>query len=86
MAKIIDTNTKKEVSLEDGSPIKDSCKKLGVLFSCESGNCGTCAIDIIEGQDNLSELTQEEKDFVCDRDNRLACQCKIKTGDVKIKF
>ena len=43
-------------------------------------------IDIVEGQENLSELTQEEKDMGMNKTRRLACQCKIKSGNVKIKY
>jgi ferredoxin len=37
--------------------------------------------------DNLSSFTQEEKDFLGEQDReRLACQCKIRGGCVKIQF
>jgi ferredoxin len=37
--------------------------------------------------ENLSDFTQEEMDFLGDQDReRLACQCKIKGGCVKLKF
>jgi ferredoxin len=59
-----------------------------VPFACTEGVCGTCVIEVIEGKENLSDPTQEEKDFLGDGtcDERLACQCKIKSGIVKIKF
>ena len=61
MAKIIFSDTGKEINVKDEGQIKDACEKLGVPFSCAEGICGTCMIDIVEGQENLSELTQEEK-------------------------
>ncbi len=86
MAKIIFSDTGKEINVKDEGQIKDACEKLGVPFSCAEGICGTCMIDIVEGQENLSELTQEEKDMGMNKTRRLACQCKIKSGNVKIKY
>ncbi|MDP3758124.1 MAG: 2Fe-2S iron-sulfur cluster binding domain-containing protein [Candidatus Daviesbacteria bacterium] len=79
-------NRIKEINVKDKEPIKDACEKLGVPFSCTEGICGTCMIEIVDGQENLSELTQEEKDMGRDKKHRLACQCKIKSGVVKIKY
>jgi len=84
MAKII--HEKESVDVSDGKPIIEACKSLGVPFSCEEGICGLCAIEILEGEDNLSELTEEEQTLGKDKKHRLACMCKIKKGDVKIKF
>jgi len=86
MAKIIFSDNGKSINVKDKTPIKEVCKEFGIPFSCEDGICGTCMIDIIEGEDNLSELTQEEKDMGMNKTKRLACQCKIKKGIVKIKY
>lgn len=86
MAKIIRKKTGQEIELEDGDFIQDACDKLGVPFGCQNGLCGTCMIDVVEGEDNLSELTEEEETLERDRNHRLACQCKIKKGEVKISF
>ena len=48
----------KEVNVEDGKQIKDACEELGVLFACQEGYCGTCKIEVLEGSENLSELTE----------------------------
>lgn len=82
---IIKTNDN-QIELADGEPIRDVCEELGVLFSCRSGWCGTCMIDIVEGEENLFELTEEEIAMDRDRKHRLACQTKIKQGTVMIKF
>ena len=84
MAKLIKDDQEAEIS--DGEPIKEPCKEFGVLFGCEDGLCGTCLIEILEGDENLTELTQQEQDMDLDRKRRLACQCKIKGGTVKIKY
>jgi ferredoxin len=76
----------KEIEVKDGEKIIDACEELGIAISCRSGNCGICRIDIIKGSGNLSELTEEEKELSMDENTRLACQCSIKSGEVKVKF
>lgn len=87
MAKLIFENTGEEKELDDGSPIHEICEEAGVPFACTEGVCGTCVIEVVEGMENFSEFTQEEKDFLGDQDReRLACQCKLNGGCVKIKY
>ena len=86
MARLVFNKTE-EIEVQDGAPIKTACEEFGVPFACEEGVCGTCVIEVEEGMENLSSFTQEEEDFLgqmgCER---LACQCKIKSGLVKVKF
>lgn len=84
MAKITVEDKEKEVS--DGEPILQPCEELGVPFGCTEGICGSCLIDVVEGFENLSDITQAEKDMAVGSNQRLACQCKIKQGHVKIKY
>ena len=86
MGKIILESTGEEESVEDGSQIKEACEKLGVPFGCENGECGVCQIEIVEGKENLSEMNEKEKVFSADNSHRLACQCKLKKGEVRINF
>jgi ferredoxin len=88
MANLKIEHNDEDIELPDGSPIANACEEAGVPFACTEGVCGTCVIEVIEGKENLSDPTQEEKDFLGDGtcDERLACQCKIKSGIVKIKF
>lgn len=75
------------IDIEDHSAIKDVCEEAGVPFACEEGVCGTCVVEVEEGMENLSEFTEEEVDFLGEQDcERLACQCKIKGGEVKLRF
>ncbi len=87
MAKLIFEDNQEEIELEDGSPIQDSCEKAGIPFACTEGICGTCVIEVTEGMENLSPYKQEEEDFLGEmQKERLACQCNIQKGTVKIKF
>jgi ferredoxin len=87
MAKIIFSTTGEEAILENDSSIQECCEDAGVPFACTEGICGTCVIEVEEGMDNLSPYTQEEEDFLGEMGcERLACQCKIKNGSVKIRF
>lgn len=82
------THSGEEVELPEDAPIAQACEDAGVPFACTEGVCGTCVIEVKEGRENLSDPTKEEEDFLgsgtCDE--RLACQCKIKKGCVKISF
>ncbi len=87
MARLIFESTEEEKDVEDGSPLAEVCEEAGVPFACTEGVCGTCVIEVEEGMENLSPFTQEEKDFLGEQDKeRLACQCRIQGGCVKIKF
>jgi len=84
MAKLI--IDEKEHDLPDGTRIDSVCEDGGVPFSCNSGVCGTCQIEVLEGADNLGELNEEEIELGMDRHKRLSCQCVIKSGTVKITY
>ena len=84
MAKLhIDQN---EYEIPDGESIAPVCENAGIPFSCNSGVCGTCQIEIIEGAECLNELNREESELAMDRNHRLSCQCKILSGVVKVTF
>ena len=87
MAKLIHHDTNEEHHLEDGSELQEACEEAGVPFACTEGVCGTCVIEVTEGMENLSEFSEAEADFLGDLGcERLACQCKIMGGCVKIKI
>lgn len=88
MAKIIFENSGEEVFLENGSSITECCEDAGVPFACSEGVCGTCVVEVRGGMENLSAPTQEEIDFLGEDmgNERLACQCKLKEGDLKLDF
>ncbi|MBI5149738.1 MAG: (2Fe-2S)-binding protein [Candidatus Omnitrophica bacterium] len=84
MAKLIIDD--KEFEIPDGGKIDAVCEKAGIPFSCNSGVCATCQVEVVEGAENLNELNTEETDLGMDRNNRLSCQCSIKGGTVRITY
>lgn len=88
MARIIlkEAKSSKELSLRDGSEIRASCEELGVPFGCRSGLCGSCLIEVLEGEKNLFSKNQEETEMDLKDGERLACQCRIKSGELVIKI
>ena len=84
MAKLIIDGVEYEVN--DNSAIDAVCEGAGIPFSCNSGVCGTCQIEVLEGQENLGDLVDEETELGMDRNHRLSCRCKIKCGIVKITY
>lgn len=88
MAQLKFRNNDEEVELPDGSKIAEACEEAGVPFACTEGVCGTCVVEVVEGHENLSTPTQEEKDFLGDDtcNERLACQCILRCGRVTLTF
>lgn len=76
-----------ETRLNPGEPIQHACEEAGIPFACAEGICGTCVIEVEEGMENLSSYTQEEEDFLGEKAHeRLACQCQLMKGHVKLSF
>lgn len=77
---------KKTYDIPDNSAIRDICDAAGVAFNCRAGDCGTCQIEIVQGERNLNPLNALEEKMGMDIYNRLACQCRIKSGTVRIIY
>ena len=75
-----------EIDILDGESLGPVCEKAGLAINCRTGVCGSCVINVIDGGENLSPLTAEELDLGLDGTRRLACQCRILKGIVKISF
>ncbi len=58
--------------------------ELGVPIVCRIGECKVCKIKILKGAENLEAPTEHEQGL--EKDERLGCQCKIKSGEVEIDF
>jgi len=46
-----------------GSRIIDLSESVGsyIAYNCREGDCGVCMFEVVKGQENLSELTANEK-------------------------
>lgn len=90
MHKVIITSTDEEFSLPHGSYLSDAAEfeLAGLVFGCRAGGCGICAIEVVEGAENVSKQDEGERAFVASlgfsENVRLACQCQLR-GDIKIK-
>lgn len=90
MPKLIFYSQNRSIALKEGTELRQAFQldpTLPLKFECCKGQCGTCAIKIISGKENLSPQTKEEKETL-NRLNldfhRLACQCAI-LGNVVIE-
>jgi ferredoxin len=78
--------------VEDGTPLIDFCDEFdtSLSFGCTEGTCGVCEVTVLKGRENLSRITEEEKDYLLEEDledgMRLGCQVKIRKGDVTLKW
>lgn len=75
-----------EAETPDNGPILKVCEEMGVPFGCQDGICGTCAVYVLEGMENLSERNEKEIDMDLEEGKRLACQCVIKSGMVDVSL
>ena len=92
MAKVFFKTDNVTHEVEDGTTLMDFCEEVDVSlsFGCTEGTCGVCEVTVLKGQENLSRITEEEKDYLLEEDledgMRLACQVKIRKGDVTLKW
>ena len=75
----------KKVSLPDGEHIIDGAKELGISFGCQSGICGMCMVEIVEGMEHLFPRNKAEQEMGLEGKWRLCCQARIKEGTVIIR-
>ena len=77
---------------EDGSPLLEICDEIDVSlsFGCTEGTCGVCELTVIDGNKNISKITDEEKEYLLPENlqagMRLGCQVKIRKGNVSITW
>jgi len=78
--------------VDDGTPLMEFCDEtdISLSFGCTEGTCGVCEVTVVEGRQNLSRITDEEKDYLLEEDleegMRLGCQVKIRKGEVTLKW
>jgi ferredoxin len=83
---------KSDLTLEapSGSDLIKICLKhptQPIKFGCTRGDCGVCAISIVEGCEHLTQCSPKEKQTLKQKGHsdgyRLACQCAF-NGDITI--
>jgi ferredoxin len=90
MPKVTITTDDLTIDVDENYPMIDMCEDhdTSILFGCRDGACGACMIRVKEGMKNLSEMEDDERDFLetmaADEDERLACQCRV-LGDVVVE-
>jgi len=76
----------KTVDVEGGGELVDICDHYfaPIPFSCRSASCGTCHIEIVEGEELLAPPDEQEEELLDilggEGDTRLACQARVKPG------
>jgi len=78
--------------VEDGTYLMECCEEVDVSlsFGCTEGTCGVCELTVVAGMNNVSRLTEEERDYLLEEDleagMRLGCQMKIRKGEVVLNW
>ena len=76
-----------ELEVEADEPILEVIEEAGVPIGCINGVCGTCEVEVLEGMDNLNEVTAEEEDLGMEGNRRLGCQLTVcEGGYVKLTY
>ena len=91
MGKVRIKNEGVEFEVPDGLLIKDYIKKnSNMMFGCEKGDCGTCVCSVSRGSENVNIKTMKEEETLnkigAYPSQRLACQIKIKKGEIEIEY
>lgn len=68
----------------EGGLLRDACDEAAapVPFSCRSTSCGTCRVDVVEGEALLEPAGEEERKVLAifgddPRTRRLACTARV---------
>ncbi len=90
-AKVTFTDVSLTVNVPAGTRIIEVSEKIGsgITYGCREGECGTCLTHVIEGGENLSEPSALEtrvlKENLAGQNDRLACQCQVLGGEIKVR-
>ncbi len=68
-AKVTFSDVNVTVNVPVGTRIIDLSEAVGsyIAYNCREGDCGVCLFEVIKGQENLSEMTAEEKAVIRSR-------------------
>lgn len=82
----------KRVDVPEGGEVVDICDHYfaPIPFSCRSASCGTCQVEVLEGEDLLEPMNEEEAELIplLGGKGRLACQARVRPnveGVIKLK-
>ncbi len=81
-----DSGRRKTIDTATGGDLVDLCDEVlaPVAFSCRSASCGTCQVEVLAGAELLEAASEEEQELLDlldgPRNNRLACQARVKPG------
>ena len=76
----------------DGGRLLDLCDeaRASVPFSCRSANCGTCRVDVLEGETLLDPPSDDEREtlafFGDPPSRRLACVATVRPGEGRLRL
>ena len=85
MAKL--TLNGEELDVPENERFVDQIEEAGVPIGCSNGVCGTCEVEILEGMENLNEVTEEEEDLGMEGNKRLGCMCMMNgKGPVSMEY
>ncbi|MCX8009689.1 MAG: 2Fe-2S iron-sulfur cluster binding domain-containing protein [Ignavibacteria bacterium] len=90
MIKVVLENFNKTLTCAKGETIFEVLRRNEIPFGCSCNGefiCGSCMIEILDGQNNLSTITQHLQLIIkhnLTQNQRLACATKI-LGDITIK-
>ncbi|WP_138468627.1 2Fe-2S iron-sulfur cluster-binding protein [Poseidonocella sp. HB161398] len=90
-AKLTFSDVALTVNVPSGTRIIEISEKVGagITYGCREGECGTCLTRIESGAENLTEPSVLEqrvlKENMAARDERLACQCQVLGGEIKVR-
>jgi len=82
----------KRIEVPEGGDIVDISDHYfaPIPFSCRSASCGTCQVEVLEGEDLLEPMNEAEADLIplLGGKGRLACQARVKPnveGVIKLR-
>lgn len=82
----------KRIDVPEGGEIVDISDHhfAPIPFSCRSASCGTCQVEVLEGEDLLEPMNDAEADLIplLGGKGRLACQARVKPnveGVIKLR-
>jgi ferredoxin len=82
----------KRVDVPEGGEVVDICDHhfAPIPFSCRSASCGTCQVEVLEGEELLEPPNEAEAELLpfLGGKGRLACQARVRPdvqGVIKLK-